>query len=299
MLTVSIVTNGARGMVMITNAATGAYTYTPNTGATGVDSFTFKANDGQLDSNTATITVNIALVNFAPVANNGSLDTNMNTAEIGTLIANDVDGDALIYSIVSNGSIGTALITNPVTGAYTYTPDPGEVGADSFSFRVSDGLVNSNTAIVSVNIASVNTAPVANDASMNVVVNAVTFGVLSASDADGDAMTYSIVTNGGQGFAVITNAATGEFAYTSNAGASGSDSFTYKVNDGQDDSIVATVSIQLVETASVDTVADNNDGGVSSGSSNLLFIILMTILLGLRMRLTRIYHPMGKPSLDQ
>jgi len=298
-LNYSIVTNGSKGTAVITNTTTGTYRYTPNPDAIGTDSFTFKVNDGQVDSNTATITVNIALVNFAPVANNGSLDTNMNTAEIGTLIANDVDGDALIYSIVSNGSIGTALITNPVTGAYTYTPDPGEVGADSFSFRVSDGLVHSNTAIVSVNITSVNTAPVANDASMNVVVNAVTFGVLSASDADGDALTYSIVTNGGQGVAVITNAATGEFAYTSNAGASGSDSFTFKVNDGQDDSIVATVSIQLVETASVDTVADNNDGGGSSGSSNLLFIILMTILLGLRMRLTRIYHPMGKPSLDQ
>ena len=297
-LNISIVTNGAKGTVIITNAATGAYTYTPNTGATGVDSFTFKANDGQLDSNTATITVNIALVNFAPVANNGSLDTNMNTAEIGTLIANDVDGDTLVFSIVSNGLKGTAVITNPVTGAYTYTPDPGEVGADSFSFRVSDGLVNSNIAIVSVNIASVNTAPVANDASMNVDINAVAFGVLSASDADGDALTYSIVTNGGQGVAVITNAATGDFAYTSNAAVSGSDSFTFKVNDGQLDSIAATVSIQLVETASVDTVADNNDSGVSSGSINFLFIILTTILLGLRMRLTRISHQMDKPSRD-
>ena len=52
-------TNGSKGVARITDATTGAFTYTPNAGATGSDSFTFKASDGQLDSNTATITVTI------------------------------------------------------------------------------------------------------------------------------------------------------------------------------------------------------------------------------------------------
>ena len=52
--------NGTKGTAVVTNASTGAYTYTPNAGATGADSFTFKANDGTVDSNTATVNVTIA-----------------------------------------------------------------------------------------------------------------------------------------------------------------------------------------------------------------------------------------------
>ena len=55
------------GTVTITNAATGAYTYTPDANFNGIDTFTFKANDGTLDSNNATITVTVNPVNDAPV----------------------------------------------------------------------------------------------------------------------------------------------------------------------------------------------------------------------------------------
>ena len=66
-LTYSLVLNGAKGVATV-NAATGAYTYTANPNASGTDTFQFKANDGSLDSNLATITVSITPVNFAPVA---------------------------------------------------------------------------------------------------------------------------------------------------------------------------------------------------------------------------------------
>ena len=279
-LTFSIVTNASKGTAVITNAVTGAYTYTPNFGATGVDSFTFKVNDGLVDSSIATITVNITLVNVPPLANASTLSTQENNAVNGTLMASDGDGDTLVFSIVSNGLKGTAVITNPVTGAYTYTPNPGEFGADSFSFKVSDGLVYSNTAIVSVNITQINTSPVAMDASLNVDINAVTFGVFSASDADGDVLTYSIVTNGEKGVAVITNATTGDFSYTSNMGATGTDRITFKVNDGLVDSNSATVDIQLVD---LKLVNDQSVDNASGGSLNFLFSLLMSLLPGLRM----------------
>jgi hypothetical protein len=53
-LTYSIVTQPSHGTVTITNTATGAYKYTPSANYNGADSFTFKANDGTADSNTAT-----------------------------------------------------------------------------------------------------------------------------------------------------------------------------------------------------------------------------------------------------
>src|SRR5256712_419724 len=121
-LTYSIVANGAKGTATITNATTGAFTYTPHANANGADTITFKANDGSVDSNTATVTITIAAVNDAPVAANGALTATEDTPASGMLVASDVDADSLTYSIVANGAKGTATITNAATGAFTYTP---------------------------------------------------------------------------------------------------------------------------------------------------------------------------------
>jgi VCBS repeat-containing protein len=246
-LTFAIVTNGSKGNAVITNPSTGAFTYTPNADATGSDSFTFRVNDGALDSQAATVSINIAAVNEAPVANNASIGVSADAVYTGVLSASDSDGDALTYRIITNSTKGSAVITNQATGAFTYTPNPGESGADSFTFRANDGVVDSNTATVSVTIVLVNTAPVASNISISTNENTPYTGHLSASDADGDSLTFSIVTNPGLGSAVITNQATGAFNYTPNSGVSGSDSFTFKANDGVVDSNVATVNVTIVE----------------------------------------------------
>jgi hypothetical protein len=68
--------------------------------------------------------------------------------------ASDGDGDALTFSIVANGSKGTAVIANAATGAFTYTPAPGATGSDSFTFKASDWLGDSNVATVQVTISA-------------------------------------------------------------------------------------------------------------------------------------------------
>jgi len=65
-LTFSIVSQGTKGVAAITNAATGAYTYTPLPDVSGVDTFTFKANDGLQDSNIGSMSVTIDAVNDSP-----------------------------------------------------------------------------------------------------------------------------------------------------------------------------------------------------------------------------------------
>lgn len=151
-LTYSIVTNGTLGIAEITDAATGAYTYTPNANASGTDAFTFKANNGTMDSNIATITATIAPVNDEPVAADGSLSTSQDTIATGTLSATDVDGPALTFTIEQNGTRGTATVTNASTGAFTYTPNAGALGTDTFTFSASDGSYSSNIATIAVNI---------------------------------------------------------------------------------------------------------------------------------------------------
>ena len=66
-LTYGRVANASNGNAVVN--ANGSFTYTPNLNFFGTDSFTFKANDGTVDSNTATFTVTVTAVNDAPTLN--------------------------------------------------------------------------------------------------------------------------------------------------------------------------------------------------------------------------------------
>ena len=74
-------------------------TYTPAANYNGPDSFTFKANDGALDSNVATVSITVTAVNDAPIASDQSVTTNEDTAKAITLSATDVEGSTLTYTI--------------------------------------------------------------------------------------------------------------------------------------------------------------------------------------------------------
>jgi len=157
-LTYTLVSNGANGVVSMTNSATGAYTYTPNTNANGSDSFTFRANDGTVDSNVATVTVTITPVNDPPIASNGSASVITGSSTTGTLAASDIDSSTLTRTIVQNATKGVVTITNTTTGAFTYTANVGATGTDTFTFKASDGELDSNVATVTVTIEPVTCA---------------------------------------------------------------------------------------------------------------------------------------------
>lgn len=101
------------------------------------------------------ITLVTAQGNTPPQAVDSTVVTNEDTPVSATLSGSDADNDPLTFSIVTNGTIGSAVITNPATGAFTYTPNLNKVGADSFIFRVSDGKQQSNLATVTVTINAV------------------------------------------------------------------------------------------------------------------------------------------------
>jgi ELWxxDGT repeat protein len=88
--------------------------------------------------------------------------------------------------------------------------------------------------------------PIANSARIAVKVDTPYFGRLDAVDLDGRALTYTITDNGNQGVAAITNATSGTFTYTPNPGASGRDTFTFGVTNGQYESEIATVQVIIV-----------------------------------------------------
>ncbi|HTH56848.1 MAG TPA: Ig-like domain-containing protein [Cyclobacteriaceae bacterium] len=224
-------------------------TYIPNLNYNGSDSFTFKVNDGTVDSNMATVSITVTAVNIAPVANNQNVTTPEDTA-LGIIIsANDVDGDPLTYSYTqpAHGTV-TGSGTN-----LTYTPTANFNGNDSFTFKANDGIFDSNVATVSITVTPVNDAPVGNPQTVSVAENSQVPVTITATDVDGDALTYTIV--GAPGHGTLSGAAP-NVTYIPNLNYNGSDSFTFKANDGIADSNIATVSI-TVTPVNIAPVANN------------------------------------------
>ena len=260
-LTYVNVTDPTHGSVSITgNTAT----YTPDANYNGSDSFTYKVNDGTADSTAATVSITVTAVNDAPVANAVSSIAQEDTPKAITLNGSDIDGDSLTYIKVSDPTHGSISITGNTA---TYTPIANYNGNDSFTYKVNDGMVDSATVAVSINVGGINDTPIAENISATTNEDTDKAITLTGSDADGDSLTYIKATDPAHGSISITgNTAT----YTPDANYNGSDSFTYKVNDGTADSTAASVSI---------TIAAINDAPTANAGTNVQVLEGKTITL--------------------
>jgi VCBS repeat-containing protein len=151
----------------LTLSSDGSFTYTPDPGFFGSDSFTYKANDGSpAESNTATVTITVNEVNTAPTAGDNSYSTNedttLNVAAPGVL-GNDTDPDGDSLNAVLDTGPSDGSLTLNSNGSFTYTPDANFNGSDSFTYRASDGSANSNVATVTITVDPVNDPPTANN----------------------------------------------------------------------------------------------------------------------------------------
>jgi len=193
--------------------------------------------------------------NQPPTANSQSVSTWEDSSTLVTLGAVDPDGGALTYSVVNGPSHGTLSGSAP---ALMYQPAANYNGADSLTFRASDGQANSNLATVSITVQAVNDPPSATGESYTIQAGGTLTvsapGVLS-NDSDIDSGTLTAQLLSGPAHGVLALNANGSFGYTPSGGYSGSDSFTYVVNDGQADSGVATVSLTVTPVNAPPTVA--------------------------------------------
>jgi VCBS repeat-containing protein len=248
-LTVIKASNPAHGLLILN--ANGSFAFTPEAGYTGSDLFTYKANDGQFDSNIAVVNLEIFRINHAPVAQNEAYsideDTLLDAVTPGVL-GNDIDADddTLIAVKVSDPAHGALLLK--ADGSFNYLPAANYNGRDSFTYQAYDGLAGSNVATVSINIAAVNDVPVAQNNSFttnqNTVLNIPAPGLLSNdTDVDGDILTAALVNSPGHG--ALTLNANGGFIYSPATNYIGNDSFTYRARDGKADSDPAAVTITI------------------------------------------------------
>ena len=207
-LTFEIVDQPTNGTVSL-NGATVSYMSSSNTATS--DSFTFKVNDGSLDSDPATVTINITPVNDKPAASekkgNNAISATENVAKTITLTGDDPDGDDLAFVIMdlpSNGTLtdGDTQIESddlPKTlssANVIYTSTSHTATTDNFKFRVKDpdGLV-SERVDVDINITQVNDVPTVSDQTVQATEQVAKTITLSANDLDGDQLFYNIVSN--------------------------------------------------------------------------------------------------------
>ena len=182
--------------------------------------------------------------NVAPVATaDGPYSVLPGGTAGGNVLDNDsdVDGNPLTAVKVSDPTQGAVTLGSD--GSFVYTADVSFRGTDSFTYAANDGLENSNVVEVSF-VGPPNAPPEANPDGPHSVLEGGSFSgnVLdNDSDADGDALTATKVSDPAQG--TLTIDVDGAFTYTPTSGFVGVDSFTYKANDGIEDSNVAEVSI--------------------------------------------------------
>jgi hypothetical protein len=232
----------------------GAFTYTPDPGFVGADSFTYRVSDGERQSNVATVALDVRpRPNAAPVAVADAYTTNegapLNVAAPG-VVGNDsdADGDPLTTTRLDDVDHGT--LTLNADGSFDYVPDAGYSGPDAFTYRLGDGRTSSAAATVTIDVvARPNAAPATTGEAY-----ATPFGTTLAvgapgllandRDADGDPLAVAAVDAPAHGTLVMRP--DGSFAYAPDAGYSGPDRFAYKVTDGRVDSpwTVVTVDVQ-------------------------------------------------------
>ena len=261
-LTVSAVTQPAHGTVAIN--ADGTVTYTPAADFHGTDAFTYTADDGHGGTDTATVALTVRSVNDAPVANDADFSIDEDTALRGRLTATDPDGRPLTYRRVTGPAHGR--LTLYPNGSFVYRPAADYNGLDSFTFKATDGALTSNVATVTITVRPVNDAPDATndsyttDAGDELTVPAA--GVLANdTDVDGDALTAVLAAGPAHGR--LTLNADGSYRYMPAAGFAGTDSFTYRANDGTVSGNPATVAIRVkaAVTAGQATGGGFVDGG--------------------------------------
>ncbi|BDX07891.1 putative Ig domain-containing protein [Planctobacterium marinum] len=230
-------------------SSSGVVNYSPEADVNGTDSFSVSVSDGILED-TIAVTVNIEAVNDAPIIS-GTPTTLISLGDIYSFVptASDVDSDPLTFSIDTTPSWASF---DSATGALTGTPTGNDVGTSgAIVITVSDGDASASLTAFSITVVdpNANVAPTVSDVADSTDEDVAVEVTLAGEDANGDELTYSVITAPANGEVVIAgNIAT----YTPSADFNGSDSFTYSANDGlldAEEAATVTIAISAVNDA--------------------------------------------------
>ncbi|MBA4387868.1 MAG: hypothetical protein C0404_07795 [Verrucomicrobia bacterium] len=252
---------GASGLPAGLTFSSNTISGTPS--ASGVFSIGISAvNAWGNDSNILALTV---LGNMPPVASNQAVSTVEASDSSFNLVWSDADQPQLTahtFTILTGPSHGTLQSNyqrnNNTNGpsTYYYKAASNYTGPDVITWKCSDGKANSNTGTVSITIGA-NTPPVAQDGNSMMSYDDLVAGcnLLSTDTNAGQVMKYTLVSAPAHGSIESVTAgvavASAYWRYLPGSGFAGTDSFTWKCNDGADDSNIATYSVTVCNAGPV------------------------------------------------
>ena len=262
-------------------APDGTLTFTPAANANGSAIVTVRARDdggtagGGTDTSAAqTFTIAVQAVNDPPAANPDS-PTVAEDDPVGVtfdVLANDDDadtGDTRTVSSYDGSTVVNGTLTDNGGGSFTYIPDSGFTGADAFTYVAADGSGATSSATATINVTPIEHAPVAgNDAyitQQDTPFSITSPGLLANDgDQDGNAITVQSAPISGAVNGIVTLSADGSFAYMPNSGFTGTDSFTYRIDDGTGLSADGVATITVTSSPALPSTLYFQSAGPSS-----------------------------------
>ncbi len=223
--------------------------YTPDSDWHGIDAFTFSVNNGIQDSNIGTIEIDVSSV---PVALDQNLSTDEDVPLDITLTGTGLLPGPVVWTIESDPEHGTLSGTAP---DLVYTPDADWFGTDSFTFSVNDGLQDSNIATIEIVVAALDDPPVALDQNLSTDEDVPLDITLTGTGLLPGPVVWTIESDPDHG---TLSGTIPDLVYSPEANWSGTDSFTFSVYDGVQDSNIATIEI-VVSPVDDAPVAEDQD----------------------------------------
>ena len=317
-----IVTNNKNSLFSVQPAIDigGDLTYTLAANANGVATVTVKIHDnggtanGGVDTSAAqTFTITVTPVNDVPVATNDTYtvaeDTELTVGPVGVL-ANDVDVDHdALNAVFFEGPTHGELVLND-DGSFTYQPDAGFVGTDTFFYKANDCTVDSAVATVTINVTHVNEAPLAKRINVrNAPGQTAAIDVLArSSDPEGDDLTAGVLYAPRHGTAEVDdNGTPGDpsddlIVYTPDRGYYGGDHFFYEVDDGNGGTAFARITIRTQGAGLVSAGGTRTDLMVLGTAGNDVIVLGRApnngVTVMLNGRALGVFNPTGRITAD-
>ena len=250
-LTVTTAGPASNGTVVVNPDNT--VSYTPDPDFFGSDSFSYTVCDPGGLCDTETVVVTVGAVNDDPSAGDDIAIVSEDGTTTIAVMANDSDPDGDLISVTSAGPASNGTVTVNLDGTVTYVPDPDFSGSDSFTYVVDDGFGGMTTATVSVSVTAVNDAPSAIPADLDVTEDGTATIDVLVGAVDPDADPLAVTSAGPASNGTVTVNPDGTVTYVPDPDFSGTDVFTFTIDDGNGGVTGSTVTV---------TVAPVNDAPV-------------------------------------
>ncbi|NRD22525.1 tandem-95 repeat protein [Winogradskyella litoriviva] len=259
----------ANGVTVNIDPNTGIFTYTPDAGFSGTDSFIYTIcdNGSPVACDDATVYITVGGLANTTDAIADINNTYVNLPVSGNVLTNDEDFEGDNQTVTANTNPANGSVVMNPDGSYTYTPNPGFIGQDTFQYTIcDDGNPQAcDTATVYIEVlpegGPENEAPIANADTATTPEGTPINIVILANDFDPDADPITITATTDPANGTITLNPDGTITYTPDAGFIGEDTFTYTICDDGNPQLcdTATVTVTVQPSGTPNTTNANDD----------------------------------------